>query len=109
MTPSTWVVETEFAGANPILDSQQLERLAAHGEELTVPAGATLVEAGFGPDRSASERRGDQLGGAGGDRRSQAGRLRQQLIAVEAGGDDLLLEESVAGTVTVQASLGGQG
>jgi thioredoxin reductase (NADPH) len=46
MTPSTSVVETEFAGANPILDSQQLERLAGHGEELTVPAGATLVEAG---------------------------------------------------------------
>jgi thioredoxin reductase (NADPH) len=45
MTPSA-PVETEFAGAYPILDSQQLERLAAHGEELTVSAGATLVEAG---------------------------------------------------------------
>jgi thioredoxin reductase (NADPH) len=45
MMPSA-AVETEFAGAYPVLDTQQFERLAALGEELTVPAGATLVEAG---------------------------------------------------------------
>jgi thioredoxin reductase (NADPH) len=39
-------VETEFAAANPILNSQQLERLTAHGKELRVPAGMTLIEAG---------------------------------------------------------------
>jgi thioredoxin reductase (NADPH) len=38
--------ETEFAGAYSTLDSHQIELLAAHGEQLTVPAGTTLIEAG---------------------------------------------------------------
>jgi hypothetical protein len=38
-------VETEFAGAYPVLESQQLESLVAHCVELTVPASASLIEA----------------------------------------------------------------